>query len=199
MMHRLSLFLFFLFLALGCGACSEQRLPEVTIPAESQESYVKPLEFIDLSQMPPLGPTRMQTEMKDAYGNRNQVLEDLIATGKNSIPFLINQLEDETRIEHRVIPYWYRQSVGDIALVVLFHLFSDETRSESTVPGFWYDDFLERGKDKHLMGEEVLRRYIRKHGRKTIKQRWQKIWLENKENVFWDAPCRCFRVRSISK
>lgn len=45
------------------------------------------------------------------------------------------------------------------------------------------------------MGEEILRRYIKKHGRKNIQKRWQKMWDENKENVFWDETERCFKLK----
>ena len=160
----------------------------------SAQDSPRPLELIDLSKMPPLDSKRMQTSMRDAVGNRNEILADLIANGKASIPFLITRLDDETKIENRVIPFWYEQSVGDVALVTLFHLFSDDRTMRSTIPGFGYDDFLERGSDKNLTGEEVLRRYIRRHGRKDIKSRWQKMWESNKQKLYWDADCRCFSI-----
>ena len=134
----------------------------------------------------------MQTRMEDALGNKNQVLADIIANGKDSLPFLISKLDDETEMDRRVENFWYRLYVGDMALIILDDLFTDETESRSTLPGFSWDDFLERGDNREITGEEVLRRYIRRHGRSTIKRRWQKLWTENKEKIFWDADCKCF-------
>jgi len=177
-------------------ACSDENFPDIQMPIVEPTPSPKPiLVEIDISKMGPLGPKRMQSEMMDAQGNRNRVLEVLIANGTDSIPFLINQLDDETRIERRIIPFFYQQAVGDVALVTLSHLFTDETEMKSTVPGFWWDDFLERGGDRTLMGEEVLRRYIRKHGRKKIKQRWQQMWEQNKDKIYWDEKCYCFKLR----
>jgi hypothetical protein len=178
-------------------ACREWKIVTVPNPSETHHDIAKPpLELIDISKMPPLGPKRMQTSMEDALGNKNQVLEDLIANGKDSIPFLINQLDDETEMNRHAMPFWYQLYVGDMSLIILSELFTDETKMKSTIPGFWWDDFLERGNDKDLMGEEVLRRYIKRHGRKIVQQRWQKMWNENKDNIFWDKPCRCFKLKS---
>ena len=175
-------------------SCSSAQDPIVNSPSNSKPAVPKPLELIDLSKMPPLDSKRMQTSMEDALGNKNEILDDLIANGTSSIPFLINHLDDETKIENRVIPFWYEQSVGDVALATLFDLFYDDRAMRSTVPGFGYDHFLERGSDKSITGEEVLRRYIRNHGRQDIKSRWQKMWESNKQKIYWDDDCRCFRI-----
>ena len=189
--------IFLIFAAGFVIACSDEKLPDIQLPIVEPTHSPKPhLDEIDISKMGPLGPKRMQSDMTDAEGNRNRVLEVLIANGTDSIPFLINQLDDETKIERRIIPFFYQQSVGDVALVILSQLFSDETEMQSTVPGFWWDDFLERGGDRSLMGEEVLRRYIQKHGRKKIKQRWQQMWDRNKDRIFWDEKCYCFKLRT---
>ena len=177
-------------------ACSEEKIPDIHLPTAEPPPSPKPhLDEIDISKMGALGPTRMQTDMTDAEGNQNWILDALIANGKDSIPFLINQLDDETKIERRIIPFFYQQSVGDLALVILSQLFVDESERRSTVPGFWWDDFLERGNDRTLMAEEVLRRYIRKNGRKKIKERWQEMWGNNREKIFWDQRCNCFKLR----
>jgi hypothetical protein len=176
-------------------ACSDSEIEGVPNPTETPNAIVKtPLELIDISKMPALGPKRMQSATGDALGNKNQLVEDLIANGKASIPFLINQLDDETEMERQKVQFWYQLHVGDMALIILSDFFTDETEMKSTIPGFRWDDFLERGKDKNLMGEEVLRRYIRKHGRRSIKQRWQKMWDQNKDKIFWDEKCRCFKI-----
>lgn len=186
----------FLVLALVVffAACREPEIESVMASAETPNAIVKPpLELIDISKMPPLDSKRIQTSMEDALGNKNHVFADLLANGKDSIPFLINQLENETEMD-RTIMSFYRLYVGDMAHIILTDFFTDETETKSTIPGFGWDEFLERGSDKDIMGEEVLRRYIRKHGRKSIKQRWQKTWDQNKDKIFWDEKCRCFKI-----
>jgi hypothetical protein len=69
----------------------------------------------------------------------------------------------------------------------------------STIPGFSWDEFLERGNDKDSTGEQILRIYIEKHGRKSIKKQWQKLWDKNKENIVWDENERCFKFLKDKK
>lgn len=190
-----------LLVSMIASTCSEKNLPLITNPTELKQEMPTPvLEQIDISKMPPLSPKgRMQDDETDALGNKNQIVMDLVAHGKNSIPFLINQLDDEIPMNRHAMNYWYRLYIGDMAHIILTDLFTDETETNSTVPGFGWDEFLERGDDKASMGEEILRRYIRKYGRRHIKERWQKMWNENKESIFWDEQCRCFRLQNLSK
>ena len=177
--------------AYGCG---DERIPVIADPTVKESIAPKPaLELIDISKVPPLDKSRFQ-EGHTATGEPNQVAKDLLANGKDSIPFLISKLEDETKMESPTVNFWYQMCVGDLALIILEDLFTDETEMNSTIPGFGWDDFLERGRDRALMGEEVLRRYIRKHGRKKIKERWQMMWQKNKDKIFWDGKCFCFKL-----
>ena len=176
-------------------ACTEG-LPTVPEPSVKATLTPKPpLELIDISKVPPRDKSRFQ-EGHTADGRPNPIAEEIVANGKDSIPFLIGKLEDETEMDRHVMPFWYQLHVGDMALIILGDLFTDETGMKSTVPGFGWDDFLERGGDESLMGEEVLRRYLRKQGRKTIRQRWQHMWEENRDRIYWDQNCLCFKLRS---
>ena len=180
------------------SGCGDDRVSIVTDPTVTVSSTPKPpLELVDISKVPPLCKSRFQ-EGHSANGEPNPVAKELVANGKDSIPFLIAKLDDETEMDHRIVCFWYRQYVGDVALIILMDVFQDETEVNSTIPGFDWDSFLERGDDRNIMGEEVLRRYIRKHGRQKIKQRWQKMWDENKDKIFWDEKCYCFKLRSES-
>lgn len=141
------------------ASCQEEKIPIVAEPFAQKPTIAKPaLDLIDLSKMPPLGPKRMQSNTGDALGNKNRVVEDLIANGKDSIPFLINQLDDETKMEPTIMEFWYQLSVGDMAYITLTDFFTDETELKSTTSGFSWDEFLERGSDKASMSEEILRR-----------------------------------------
>lgn len=176
------------------AGCSKPEFVEVPNPTETANVIAKPpLELIEISKMPILTKGRVQ-DGQTALGETNQIAIDLVANSKGSIPFLINQLDDDAEMDRHVMNYWYQLYVGDMAHIILTDFFTDETGINSTIPGFGWDEFLERGDDKDIMGEEVLRRYIRKHGRKSIKQRWQKMWDQKKDKIFWDEKCNCFKV-----
>lgn len=178
------------------ASCDSGPMPQVPDPTTKAETTPKPnLEFVDISKTPELSSKGRFQKGDTALGETNQVAKDLVANGKDSIPFLISKLDDETEIDRHIIPFWYQLSVGDLALVILDDFFTDESGINSTVPGFEWDEFLERGGDKDLTGEEVLRRYIQKHRREKIKERWQEMWTQNKDKIFWDERCYCFKVR----
>jgi hypothetical protein len=179
--------------AIGCSGSDQ--LPVVSDPTVKVDSTPKPaLELVDLSKVPPLAPKGRFQDGRIGNGQPNQIAKDIVANGKDSIPFLIQKLDDETEIDRHIINYWYRLSEGDLALVILFDLFTDKTEANSTIPGFSYGEFLEGGNDPSLTGEEILRRYIQKHGRARIEQRWQRLWDEKKDKIFWDERCYCFRL-----
>ena len=181
------------FILSGCG---DDRLPAVEDPTIKTESTPKPaLELIDISKVPHLASKGRFQDGGTADGGTNQVAKDLVANGKDAIPFLIDKLDDETEMDHTIVNFWNRLSVGDMAYIILTDFFTDRSGVSSTIPGFAWDDFLERGNDKSLTGEEVLRRYIQKHGRKSIKTRWQELWDKNKDKIVWDERCYCFGRR----
>lgn len=167
-------------------------------PTPQTKSSKKDLSEVDLTKIGHIAP-KGRVQDKEINGiklNNLQVIDDLLSNGKDSIPFLIDKLDDETLIEGQVLDFWYENSVADVSLVILNNFFSTDDGMTSTIPGFGWDEFLERGNDKNAMGEEILRRYIERHGRQNIKERWQKMWDENKENIYWDESERCFKVRN---
>ncbi len=185
-----------LVFSLLLSACSDAEITGVPAPAQApQIAEKRPLELVDISKMPTLDSKGRIQNGRTALGETNHIAIDLVANGKDSIPFLINQLENETEMDHTIKNFWYQLFVGDMAHIILTDLFTDQTGIKSTIPGFGWDEFLERGNDRDIMGEEVLRRYIHKHGRSSIKQRWQKMWDQNKDKIFWDENCRCFKIK----
>lgn len=130
--------------------------------------------------------------VQDREYNKLPVVDQLLAHGKESIPYLISQLEDETKIEAHVQDYWSEVRVGDVALFILIDFFTDKSRKRTTIPGLGWDEFFGGGNDKRLTGEDRLRNYLDLRGRKSIKERWQQVWEKYKENIYWDAEERCF-------
>src|SRR5687768_2781540 len=80
----------------------------------------KPLTEIDLTTIEHIAPKgRAQDDiLQNKEFNKLSIGDDLIAHGKDSIPFLISKLEDETELNRQVINYWYEVYVGDIALII---------------------------------------------------------------------------------
>lgn len=168
-----------------------------TLPSRTPILSKKPLSQIDLNEIKHISPKGRAQDgrLEDEKFNELPIANDLLAHGKDSIPFLIGKLDNETEMSRGVMSFWYQVYVGDIALVILQDFFTKEDEQTSTIEGFGWDEFLERGDDKNSMGEEILRKYIKKHGRKNIKARWQKMWDKNKENIYWDETCKCFQIK----
>ena len=132
-----------------------------------------------------------------SHDHDNKTINYLVTIGKPSIPWLIEQLDDETVIEHQVMSKWYNNSKADVSLVILFGLFRHRS-GKPTVPGFAWDEFLER-ENREITAETVLRDYIEKYGRAKIKLRWQTMWEENKDRISWDKKCKCFKLDSENR
>jgi hypothetical protein len=161
----------------------------VEIGPSAAEAKPTKLTEIDLATIGAIAP---KGRVQDREYNQLPVVERLIAHGRESIPYLISKLDDATKIDGHVLDYWYDVRVGDVALIILTDFFIDHTWQNTTIPGIGWDKFLEPGGNTDLTGEQVLRNYIAKHGRRKIKQRWQKIWEEYRDKVEWDEKERCF-------
>lgn len=191
-------------LFLSCDA--DKSFPEATLEESSSRTVQTPeptpetlradvvpigkTSDIDLAK---IGHTRPTGRFQDLENDRSEVVEQLVAHGKSSIPYLISRLDDNTRVDAHVFDYWYQTFVGDIALAVLGDFFSYPDGT-STVPGMGWDELLGRGNNRDITAEELLRDYIKKHSRKTLKQKWENFWHANESKIHWDATGRCFRI-----
>ena len=163
------------------------------VPLLARQETAAPLSDINLAT---IGAIASKGRVQDQDYNDLAIVKTLIAHPNDSVPYLISKLEDETKIEGHVIDHWYEVRVGDVALLMLTDFFTDSSWQNTTIPGVGWDEFLERGSNRELTSEQVLRNYVSKHGRNEIKNRWQKIWQENSTRLFWDEKERCFRVRA---
>jgi hypothetical protein len=189
-MRRNSLLL--IISALLAAACS--RAPaKVTEPLPvKQESNVPavPLSVINLADIGSIAP---KGRVQDRDFHNLAVVTSLIQHGKDAVPYLISNLDNETKIDGHVMDYWSEVRVADVALIILCDFFSDSS-GQPTLPKVGWDEFLEREPQTDLTGEQLLRNYVSKHGRKAIKDRWQALWLEYRDRLFWDESERCFKV-----
>jgi hypothetical protein len=198
--YKVSLLIIIIFLLSGCNTAEISKADSLT----TQTPVLKPktdLSKIDLTEIRHIAPKGRAQDgiLQDKEFNELLIVDNLLVHGKESIPFLIDKLDDETEIDRRVINYWYRVYVGDIALIILNDFFTSGDGITATIQGFGWDEFLERGNDRDSTGEAILRKYIEKHGRKNIKARWQKVWDENKENIYWNKTDKCLKVKKSAK
>ena len=187
---------FVIFLALAIGACAKTEPisvgPEpVSLPSPAAAESKKALSEIDISEIDQIAP---KGRVQDKDYNDLEVIDQLIANGKESVPFLISKLDDGMVIHHHVIDYVPGENtVGDVAFVILSDFVTDSTWSRTMIPGADDDSIL--GKyDPDLPGAERLPRFVEKHGRKPIQQKWEKIWTTYKDRIVWDEKERCFKV-----
>lgn len=159
---------------------------------DDSQKTITPVSKIDLSKVGHIHP---KGRVQDVDYTQSRVIEDLIANGKESIPFLINKLTDETEIEGQVIDFWSDERVGDIAFVILTSFFLDSSWEKPTIKGAEFREFLDC-KNPDFSSDYCLYKYIEKYGRKKIKAKWQKIWKENEDKIYWDESERCFRLRA---
>jgi hypothetical protein len=153
------------------------------------QNILSEIDLVKIGKIAPKG------RVQDKNYNQLSIIDKLIGNGKDSIPFLIENLDNETKFEEPILDYWKEVKIGDVALVILTNFFTDKAWKNTTIPDVSWDIFLKRGKNKSFTGEQVLRNYIKKYGRKNIKQRWQKIFEQNKNNIFWDETENCFNLK----
>lgn len=173
-------------------ALSESVAPSHS-PSPTTANNKRPLSELDLSR---IGHIASKGRVQDKEYNNLGEIEELIASGKDSIPFLISKLEDETAIKHHVLDYWPQPvTVGDVAYVILMDFTTDSSSTKNTIPGTDRDSLL--GKyDPDLPGVERLARFVEKHGRKPVRQKWEKVWAAHKDQIVWDERERCFKLGS---
>ena len=180
-------------LTLACADAPEPSGNSDLVDAQSVTStYTAPFYTIDLTRIKHVA---AKGRIQDKEYNDLDVVDHLISTGPRSIPFLISKLEDETPLEGRVIDYWDEVTVGDVAHIVLTDFFTDSTWKNTTIPGISWDELLER-RNTSITGEQVLREYVERHGRRGIIRKWVKVWEEYKDRLYWDEKELCFKVRS---
>ena len=176
----------------GCGVTSAPAPVKTATPETvRQDLPTVPLSQIDLSK---IGAVTPKGRVQDRDYNNLPVVENLIAHGREAVPFLIGKLDDEAEIKDHVFDYWSDVRVGDVAFVILTDFFTDATWQKTTIPGVGYDMFLGRT-NPNITGEGVMRNYIAKHGRHDITTRWRAIWAQYQERVYWDENDRCFKLR----
>lgn len=155
---------------------------------EKEMSLTQEINLAEINAIAPKG------RVQDKDYNPNLIIVDkLVAKGVESIPFLIKNLGNSSKLPKPVIGLWSKNEIGDIALIILTDFFTDEDWKKTTIPGVSWNEILEIDSAQSLSAEDSLRRYVKKHGREKLVSKWAKIWNENKDRVYWDVSARCFK------
>jgi hypothetical protein len=186
------LFLIGLFIVAGCGGAPAPSRKTPEPDAGQLNVSAVPLSQIDLTKV---GAIAGKGRVQDREYNHLLLVETLIAHGNEAVPFLINKLDDKTKVKGHVLDHWPDVRAGDIAFIILTDFFTDPTWQKTTIPGVGYDAFLQRSPNSDVTGEQRLRNYIAQHGRHNITTRWREIWAQYKDRAYWDNNDRCFKIR----
>ena len=123
---------------------------------------------------------------------RGKVMQQILSEGKDAIPILISQLTETAVAENQIADYWSGTRSGDVAFVVLNDLFTDADLHTFQMPGV--PDWSAVQKGCNSAAETCWNEYLRKHGRMSVRQGWQRAWNLHEKQIHWDASTQCFRV-----
>ncbi len=188
---------FVICLGLAISACSRsgpavsQRLEPASGPLPATEKPRKPLSEIDLSKIGHMAP---KGRVQDKDYNDLEVIDQLIANGKDSIPYLIGKLDDETIVHQPLADFWPELTIGDVALFILSDFSLDSTWKKDTIPGASWEELFGTKINPDKPAWEYYHDQMGKHGRRWVKAKWQQIWTTYKDRIVWDEQERCFRV-----
>ena len=126
----------------------------------------------------------------------NQVMKDILAKGKDSIPILISQLTDSERTKKPIEDQWSYTDSGDVAYIVLISLFTTHD-GDFNLPDVPTWKAVIKGCNSSVEG--CWREYVKKNGRESVQQAWMKAWNLHKDQIHWDARERCFQVAGVGR
>jgi hypothetical protein len=167
------------FLLFSCSMCFGQSKPEP----------VKEFPLWKFDELTAPGSCRNKGRFQDKEYCDSQVVDQILAQGKEAIPILISQLTDTRKTKHPIYDLWSYTAAGDIANTLLFDLF---TASDWTIAPLPELESLQM--ECSHPGESCWRKFLRKNGREYVQKKWRAAWETNKDRIYWDEPARCFRL-----
>jgi hypothetical protein len=157
----------------------------------STAASLRPLANIDLVDAGYILP---DGRVQDRPRKEGRIVDELIAHGKEAIPFLIDNLEDERTIQDpNSIDYIDPITVGDVALLMLSD-FSTDSNGKKTIPGSAWSDLFGRPPDPDVSVRSYLDQQVSLYGRSLARTKWLMIWENYKDRIVWDNKERCFKI-----
>jgi hypothetical protein len=179
----LPLLVFFLSLC-----CSSETLAQ-TGPSPTKDN----IQLWRFDELTAPGSCRAKGRFQDKEYCDSQVVNQILALGKDAIPFLISELTDDRKTKHPIYDLWTYTAAGDIANSFLFDLFTAPDWTVSPMPEL---------ESLHMEcthpGEWCWRKFLHKNGRKFVQERWRGAWEANKNRIYWDESARCFRLLPVT-
>ena len=139
------------------------------------------------------GSCRAKGRFQDKEYCDSQVVNQILALGKDAIPFLISELTDDRKTKHPIYDLWTYTAAGDIANSFLFDLFTAPDWTVSPMP-----ELESLHMECSHPGEPCWRKFLHKNGRKFVQEQWRAAWEANKDRIYWDESARCFRLMLVT-
>lgn len=151
-------------------------------------------EEIDLLKIQPVASKKRIQDIDYNFQNQEMV-EKLIRQGKASIPFLIEKLDDKSKLTGHIIDFWPDVRVADIAMIMLTNLFTDSSWTKTTIPEAGWDYVIGYNEKSSMSFSDWVTTFTEHHGRKPVKNKWQKTWKKYQNRIYWDEKERCFNIK----
>jgi hypothetical protein len=123
------------------------------------------------------------------------VIEELLAMGNESIPFLINRLSSERSYREPPLDYYQSLTEGGMAYIILNDFFTSADGKRTTVPSLCWNVLLEKSKHPNTPAWELLDIYHQTHSREELRHKWNEMWQRNGKQIVWDKSQHFFRVQ----
>jgi hypothetical protein len=80
-------------------------------------------------------------------------------------------------------------------MIMLTNLFTDSSWTKTTIPEAEWEYVINYNKKSNMSFSEWVTTFTERHGRKPVKNKWQKTWQKYQDRIYWDEKERCFDVK----
>jgi hypothetical protein len=123
------------------------------------------------------------------------VIEELLAMGNESIPFLISRLSSERSYREPPLDYYPHLTEGDMAYIILNDFFTSANGEKTSVPALYWNALLETSKHPNTPAWDVLDIYHQTHNQDELRRKWNDMWQRNGKQIVWDKSQNFFRIQ----
>lgn len=134
--------------------------------------------------------------VQDTYNvGKDAVIDQLLAMGKDAIPFLISRLASKREYKDVPVDLYPQLAEGDMAYFILDDLFTGASgHSGTTVPDLCWNTLMEASTHPGTPAWDLLSRFHQTHSHQYLHDKWAAMWKDNADKIVWDASERYFRI-----